>query len=43
MAVVTVDLDASGIATVTINRPEALNALNAEVLEAVTAALRDLK
>jgi enoyl-CoA hydratase len=43
VAVVTVDLDASGIATVTINRPEALNALNADVLEAVTAALRDLK
>lgn len=37
------DLDASGIATLTINRPEALNALNADVLDAVTAAARHLK
>ncbi|MHB1260876.1 MAG: enoyl-CoA hydratase/isomerase family protein [Thermoplasmatota archaeon] len=43
MAVVLTHLDASGIATLTINRPEALNALNAEVLEAVAAAARDLK
>jgi enoyl-CoA hydratase len=41
--VVLTDLDASGIATLTINRPEALNALNAEVLEAVTTAARELK
>ncbi|MFA5944626.1 MAG: enoyl-CoA hydratase-related protein [Candidatus Thermoplasmatota archaeon] len=42
MTVVLTDLDASGIATLTINRPEALNALNAEVLDAVAAAARAL-
>jgi enoyl-CoA hydratase len=42
VAVVLTDLDASGIATLTINRPEALNALNAEVLEAVATAARGL-
>lgn len=40
--VVLTDLDASGIATLTINRPEALNALNAEVLDAVVSAVRSL-
>ena len=43
MSVVLTDLDASGIATLTINRPEALNALNAEVLDALVAAAKDLK
>src|SRR5688572_12557833 len=43
VAVVLTDLDASGIATLTIDRPEALNALNGEVLDAVTAAARELK
>ena len=43
MSVVLTDLDASGIATLTINRPEALNALNGDVLAAIAAAARDLK
>lgn len=44
MSVVLTDLDAaSGIATLTINRPEALNALNADVLDAVAAAARNLQ
>lgn len=42
MPVVQVDLDATGIATLTVNRPEALNALNAEVLFALEAAGKDL-
>lgn len=42
MPVVQVDLDPNGIATVTVNRPEALNALNAEVLAALEAAAKDL-
>ena len=37
------DLDASGIATLTIDRPEALNALNAEVIAAIEAAVRGFK
>ena len=42
MPVVQVDVDASGVATLTVNRPEALNALNAEVLGALEAAGKDL-
>ncbi len=42
MPVVQVDLDPSGIATLTVNRPEALNALNAEVLSSIEAAAKDL-
>ncbi|MFO1533346.1 MAG: enoyl-CoA hydratase/isomerase family protein, partial [Thermoplasmatota archaeon] len=33
---------AQGVATITVNRPEALNALNAEVLDAIHAAVGDL-
>ncbi len=33
------DVDESGIATITINRPKALNALNSEVLEELNAAV----
>jgi enoyl-CoA hydratase len=36
-------IDAQGVATLTVNRPEALNALNAEVLDAIGAAARDLR
>lgn len=43
MALVLSDLDASGIATLTINRPEALNALNGEVLDALATAAKDLQ
>ncbi|MEK6974840.1 MAG: enoyl-CoA hydratase-related protein [Candidatus Thermoplasmatota archaeon] len=42
MPVVQVDLDPSGIATLTINRPEALNALNGDVLAALESAAKDL-
>jgi enoyl-CoA hydratase len=42
MPVVQTDVDAQGIATLTVNRPEALNALNAEVLDALTTAAKDL-
>lgn len=41
--VVLSDLDASGIATITVNRPEALNALNGEVLDAIVAAVNGVK
>jgi enoyl-CoA hydratase len=40
VAAVLTEIDASGIATLTVNRPEALNALNGEVLEAFVAAVR---
>lgn len=43
MTAVTCDLDAKGIATLTVNRPEALNALNADVLEAIHTHATDLK
>jgi enoyl-CoA hydratase len=43
VSVVLTDLDASGIATLTINRPEALNALNSDVLDAITNAAHDLR
>jgi enoyl-CoA hydratase len=43
MTLVLQELDASGIATLTLNRPEALNALNADVLEQLFAAVRELK
>ena len=33
------DVDESGIATITINRPKALNALNSDVLEELNDAL----
>jgi enoyl-CoA hydratase len=39
---VLVETAPSGIATLTLNRPEALNALNAEVLEALRAAVKGL-
>lgn len=42
MSVVLCDIDDKGIATLTINRPEALNALNAEVLDAVGATVKSL-
>ncbi|HUR25498.1 MAG TPA: enoyl-CoA hydratase-related protein [Candidatus Thermoplasmatota archaeon] len=42
MPVVLTETDPSGIATLAINRPEALNALNAEVLEGLVAAVRAL-
>lgn len=42
MPVVQVDVDPSGIATLTVNRPEALNALNADVLSALESAAKDL-
>ena len=42
MTVLLRDIDAAGIATLTINRPEALNALNADVLDAIHAAATDL-
>lgn len=39
-AVVTVDVDWRGVASVTLNRPQANNAYNGEMLEAVLAAVR---
>lgn len=42
MPVVQVDLDPSGIATLTVNRPEALNALNPQVMDELEAAVADL-
>jgi enoyl-CoA hydratase len=42
MPVLLTDLDGHGVATVTVNRPEALNALNAEVLDALAVAAKDL-
>jgi enoyl-CoA hydratase len=43
MAVLLSETDAAGVAILTVNRPEALNALNAEVLEAVHAAVTGLR
>lgn len=42
MSVVLLDVDARGVATVTLNRPEVGNAYNAEVLDALIAGLRRL-
>lgn len=42
MAVLLCDVDDRGIATLTVNRPEALNALNPEVLEAIHATVTGL-
>lgn len=42
MTVLQSSVDAQGIATLTINRPEALNALNAEVLDALHATVTGL-
>lgn len=41
-AVVLVSTDARGVATVTLNRPDVANAYNAEMLEALIAALTGL-
>lgn len=43
MAVISCEIDEKGIATVTVNRPEALNALNAEVLEAIHTTVQGLR
>lgn len=40
---VRVDVDADGIATLTVNRPKALNALNSEVLDSIHAEVRKLE
>jgi enoyl-CoA hydratase len=42
VAVLLCETDETGIATLTVNRPEALNALNAEVLEAIHATVTGL-
>ena len=42
MAVLLCETDDKGIATLTVNRPEALNAINAEVLEALHATVTGL-
>jgi enoyl-CoA hydratase len=42
VAVLLCDVDDRGIATLTVNRPEALNALNPEVLEAIHATVTGL-
>ena len=42
-APLTVALEADGIGILTLNRPDALNALNADLLEAVRAAAEDLR
>jgi enoyl-CoA hydratase len=42
MAVLLCEIDDKGIATLTVNRPEALNALNAEVLEALHSTVTGL-
>lgn len=43
MPSVRVELDASGVATVTVDRPEALNALDASVLDGLAEAARSLR
>ncbi len=42
VSVVLCDLDDKGIATLTINRPDALNALNSEVLDAIASTVKSL-
>ncbi|MES2154548.1 MAG: enoyl-CoA hydratase-related protein [bacterium] len=42
MSVVLCDIDDKGIATLTINRPEALNALNADVLDVLGSTVKGL-
>ena len=42
MSVVLLDIDARGVATVTLNRPEAGNAYNAEVLDGLIGGLQRL-
>jgi len=42
VSVVLCDIDDKGIATLTINRPEALNAINADVLDAVGSTVKGL-
>lgn len=42
MSVVLVDIDDKGIATLTVNRPDALNALNGDVLDAIGSTVKGL-